>query len=64
MNKTELQELQGAIASVKQQDVHLGRVLDLFATHLAGAHKLEYPVVVKEETPQVASTEKGDKNAK
>lgn len=62
MNKNELQELQDAIASVKQQDIHLGRVLDLLATHLASAHKLEYPVVAKEETP--VATEKGDKNAK
>lgn len=45
----ELQELLADIAHVKLQDVHLGRVLEKLATHLAHAHGLEMP---DESTPE------------
>lgn len=41
MLPSELQELMSDIAHVKLQDVHLGRVLETLATHLAHAHGLD-----------------------
>lgn len=41
MLPSELQELLSDVAHIKLQDVHLGRVLEKFATHLAHAHGLD-----------------------
>lgn len=46
----ELQELMADVAHVKLQDIHLGRVLEKFATHLAHAHGLDTEAVPEEET--------------
>ena len=41
MQPEEFAELRAAVAAVKQQDVHLGRVLELLAHHVGHAHGLD-----------------------
>lgn len=41
MSPEEFAELRAAVAAVRQQDVHLGRVLELFVLHLGHAHGLD-----------------------
>lgn len=44
MQPEEFAELRAAVAAVKQQDVHLGRVLELLAHHVGHAHGLDAAV--------------------
>ena len=41
MQPSEFAELRAAVAAVSQQDVHLGRVLDMIVLHLGHAHGLD-----------------------